>query len=630
MIDEPAQRPGGGTRLLLLLATVIGFFAVFTLGFPPAAPDRLPLLALALALALVAAWNPARGLLVFSFLFPLAGAGDRLFGGADPIAWPVLLFAGFAAGWTFRFLYDFESAPDPSSADAWLRTLTAVWVLSALLAVVRARTLWAILRGLSLRAVNGEGLLDSAAIHDSVMSLAVLATGVGYFFILRRSGAAWRARVLSAALAGVTASAALALGERVGLAPGETSAFWRMTGRLSGGAVDPNALGLLCGLALVVTVARLRADPRRRPLRAAASAVLAAGLVLSGSRSGLLVVIAGVALLVWIAASRRGGRRLAAAAWAVAAAVVLVAAVLALKGVRGSTGSRLTQMLDPSESIQQRASVRPVLWESALRQFRRHPVAGAGMSAFSWELPDLLAESGHALPMRDNPGNAYLQALAETGALGFLATLAFAGALLRAVRFDPDGVGSAVAAFFLALLAGSHWLAPDVALFFFLLAAAAAAPARAAEPASRARLRRLLVAAYAVAAAWTAAATLQADVAFRFRPGMGIHAKEVGSGGPFYWTQGRFAIRLAPAGRMRLLLAHITPEGRDVDLTAEEEGSIVYRRRLSPGQTVALRLRGSSSGVRVIRFAVSHTFVPKRLGLSSDRRELGLVSVFPE
>jgi hypothetical protein len=56
----------------------------------------------------------------------------------------------------------------------------------------------------------------------------------------------------------------------------------------------------------------------------------------------------------------------------------------------------------------------------------------------------------------------------------------------------------------------------------------------------------------------------------------------------------------------------------------------VYRRTLSPGQAVRLRLRGPSTEARVIRFTVSRSFVPKWLGLSPDRRELGLVAVFPE
>ncbi len=297
MNGEPARRPGGVARLAALAAAAVGFFAVFSLGFPPAARDRLPVLLVALALALAAAWNPARGLVAFSFLFPLSGLGDRAFGGADAVAWPVLLFAGFAAGWTFRFLYDFESLPDPSRVDRVLRALTAVWGLAALLSVARARTLWAALHGLGLRAVNVEGLLDASAIRDSVLSLAALSSGVGFFFILRRSGPALRSRALRAALAGCGVSGAAAVAERLGLPPGETSAFWRMTGRLSGGAIDPNALGMLCGLSLVVAAAGLLLAATGRSRALALAAAASAGLVLSGSRSGMLVIAVGLAAL---------------------------------------------------------------------------------------------------------------------------------------------------------------------------------------------------------------------------------------------------------------------------------------------------------------------------------------------
>ncbi len=259
MNEEPAQRPGGGVRLALLLAAVSGFLAVFSVGFPPAARDRLPLLVLALALALLSAWSPGRGLAVFAFLFPLAAAGARVFAGSDAIPWPILLFAGFAAGWTFRFLYDFESVADPSPVDSVLRTLTAVWAIGAALAVVTARTLWAFLRGLSLRAVNIQGLLDHAAIRESVLGLAALASGAGFFFILRRAGPGGRERAVRGVLSGVAVSAALALLQRVRLAPPENG-YWKMTGRLSGGAVDPNALGMLCGMAAVVALGRMFSD----------------------------------------------------------------------------------------------------------------------------------------------------------------------------------------------------------------------------------------------------------------------------------------------------------------------------------------------------------------------------------
>ena len=630
MIEEPAQRPGGGVRLAFLLAAVSGFVAVFAVGFPPAARDRLPLLLLALGLAMASAWSPGRGLAIFAFAFPLAATGARLFGGSDAIPWPVLLFAGFAAGWTFRYLYDFESVADPSPVDSFLRTLAAVWMIAAGLAIVSARTLWAFLRGLSLRAVNVQGLLDHAAIRESVLTLAALVSGAGFFFILRRSGREVRERAVRAALSGVAASAALALLQRARLAPAESSAYWKLTGRLSGGAVDPNALGMLCGMAVVAALARLFADASHRVRWALTSALCAAGLALSGSRSGFLVAGLGLAFLLFSAGRIR--RRLAVLGAGIA--VLAVVAAAARHGAPGSTGARLSELLDPSLPSEYRASSRPVLWDSALRLFARHPVEGAGLGAFSWLLPDLLAEQGRSLPVRDNPGSAYLQALSETGAIGFLLTIALAAGLARFTLSAPDGAGAAVTAFLIALVVGSHWLAPDVALAFFLLASSAVASVRpraalsSGNPPGR-RWRGALVAVYAAAAFLASVETLRADVAFRHRPGIGFHEKEAGPGGPFYWTQRRFAIRLAPGKDLRLTLAHYTPEGRPVELTAESGGRRVYARTLVPGQAVPLRLNGSPAEPRVIRFTVSRAFVPKRLGLSSDRRELGLVAVFP-
>lgn len=633
---EPARRPGGAVRLLLLALVAAGFFGVFAVGFPPAARDRLPVLALALALALFTAYSPSRGVLVFSFLFPLAGLGDRLFGGADAIAWPVLLFGGFAAGWIFRFLYDFENRPDPSRADPALRALAAVWTLAALLAIVRARTLWALLHGLGLRAVNVEGLLDTAANRESLLALAVLASGAGFFFILRRAGAPQRRAALLTALSATAVSALAAVLQRLGILPGETSRFWTMTGRLSGGAIDPNALGLLCALALVVTAARLTSAGPRRAAAAAAAVVLAAGLILSGSRSGLLTAALGFVVLLF---SRGLLARARGLLGAVGAALLLAIGLLVVGGgSRGSVASRLAQFFDPSVSVEHLASARPILWESAVRLFARDPVAGGGLGAFSWQLPNLLHEQGRALPMRDNPGNAYLQALAETGVVGFLLTLGLAAVLAReawaARRRIADapleaGAGAALLAFLVALLTGSHWFASDVVFLFFLVAAVAAREAGPAPARGAALVRRLLVAVYAAAALWGAAATLRPDEVFRYRQGIGFHAKETGSGGPFYWTQRRFAIRLLPGETMRLGLAHFTPEGRGVELTAKSAGRAMYRRALEPGQTVGLRLIGDSGVPRIVRFTLSRAFIPKRLGLSGDRRELGIMAVFP-
>ncbi len=636
MNELPARRPGGSVRLLLLVASVAGFLGVFAIGFPPASRARLPILIVALALAVLSARSRERGLVAFGFLFPLAGLGDRLVGGADATAWPVLLFSGLAAGWTFRFLYDFENAPDPSRADRTLRALVAVWSLGAALAIVQARTLWALLRGLALRAVNVEGLSDASAIRGSVLSYAVLASGAAFFFLLRRAGPALRERTLFASLTGVAVSAVAAAGERWGLGPGETNGYWKTLGRLSGGAMDPNALGILCGLGAVVAAdLAVLGRGRRRALAALGLACMAAGLVLSGSRSG--VALAGIGITALLVARGMGGRgRVAALLFG--AVLVVGVAILRFSDGRGSAGERLAQIFDGSLPVEYRASARPVLWASAVRLFERHPIEGAGLGAFSWELANLLAEQGRPPGIHDNPGNAYLQALAETGAIGLILTAALAFVLAReawvALR-DPSapalagGSAAAVIGLLAVLMTGSHWFAPDAAFLFFLLAAVTARTQSTQRPQWPGRARALLVAAYAVAALWSALRTRGPDEAFRYRAQIGFHEREMGEGGPFSWTRRRFALRVEPGQTRRILLAHFTPEGRKVELTVEADGRTVFARALEPGEAAPLRLSAGAAGPRVFRFTLSRAFVPRRLGFSGDRRELGVIAVFP-
>ena len=132
----PARRPGTGVRFLLFVLAAAGSAAVLTIGFPRGAPDRLAALAIAFGLMLTAVVRPDPAVRSFCYLFPVVGALPLLIGAVDPFAWPLLLFGALASGWTFRFLYDFKTSPDPSRLDGPLRALAAVWVLGTLLAVV--------------------------------------------------------------------------------------------------------------------------------------------------------------------------------------------------------------------------------------------------------------------------------------------------------------------------------------------------------------------------------------------------------------------------------------------------------------------------------------------------------------
>ena len=78
----------------------------------------------------------------------------------------------------------------------------------------------------------------------------------------------------------------------------------------------------------------------------------------------------------------------------------------------------------------------------------------------------------------------------------------------------------------------------------------------------------------------------------------------------------------------RIALANYSPEGKPVEVTvAADDGPVLFRRTLPSGAGVRLAL-SSGARPRVFRFALSRSFVPKRLGLA-DRRELGVVAVTP-
>jgi hypothetical protein len=267
------------------------------------------------------------------------------------------------------------------------------------------------------------------------------------------------------------------------------------------------------------------------------------------------------------------------------------------------------------------------------------------MGVFAWEFPDLMKEENRRFLMRDNPGSGYAQALAETGAAGFLMTAFFAvslgaRALSRARENDAlvAGAGAAAAAFLAALAVGSHWFAADVSLLFFLLASLVAGPVPAGAAEGRktesaapwlTRSLSIVVLVYAVAAGVAMRETARPEEAFRHAPRIGFHSEELGPGGPFRWTRRRFALRVEPGQTRRILLAHFSPSPKPADIDVTLDGRAVFRKTLKAGESAMLRLNGSPARPRAFLFDVSRAFVPRRLGLSEDRRELALLSIEP-
>jgi O-antigen ligase len=633
--DGPIVRsPSTPIRLLLFLLAVSGSWILLLTGFPPGAPDRLPVLAIALVLAIVTARRPDAGLTAFAVLFPCTGLLVRLFGGTDPSTWPSLLFGGLATGWTFRFIYDFESLPDPSPIDRWLRALLAVWVCATGLAVARAATLWAALRGLSGRAVNSEGLLDAEAIRESVFAFSALAAGAAFYFLLRRCTAATRELATRGAIWGVTLSAAAAGLQKLHLLGPETRSFWKLTGRMAGGAIDPNSLGLLCGLVTVIALTRAFRRESRGGLGLVSVALLVAGLLLSGSRSGFLLVLLSLFVLL---IARGLPARLRLAGLGLLGAILLVLAILSVRASPGTLESRLAETFDPKLSLAYRLSERPVLWRAAARLAERRPIEGEGMGSFSWRFPDLMREENRSFPMRDNPGSAYVEALAETGFVGFLLTLSFALALgaqaaarIRALESNPlaGGAGIGVVAFLLASVFGSHWYAADASLLFFLLASLAAGAPATSERGSLRAIRGLAVALYAAVALYGILATRRLEETFRYSPRIGFYEQEAGPEGVFRWTKKSFALWVSSGRSERIRLTHLPPIAESTELAVTCEGRTLYRQTLWPGNAILLRLQGRGDRPVIFRFLLSRAFVPRRLRISADRRELGLRAQF--
>ena len=231
---------------------------------------------------------------------------------------------------------------------------------------------------------------------------------------------------------------------------------------------------------------------------------------------------------------------------------------------------------------------------AALREAARSKARASAPSRGS--CPTSWPSRGGRCRCATTPGNAYLQALAETGAVGLLADArprvrarparrgrrwrrspdapARSGLRrgpARLSRRAPGGLALVRAGRRLSLLSARRGRrAPG--------AAGAVAPRAAAAPS-----RGLLVAVYAAAALWAAARDLRPDDGFRLPARHRLPRPGDGTGRPLLLDAA--ALRdPPPAGEtMRLRLAHYTPEGRDVELTAEADGRARASPRLAPG-----------------------------------------------
>jgi hypothetical protein len=221
---------------------------------------------------------------------------------------------------------------------------------------------------------------------------------------------------------------------------------------------------------------------------------------------GLILSLAGVLIgLVYALADRRLAMppRLVTAAGAAAAAAVMLGAVGALGTFAVTVDAPVDYAADRWDEFKRQpetetgsshfatiGSNRYDFWRVALREFRQHPLAGAGARAFGHDYlrhgrTDETPRRAHSLPF---------DLLGETGLIGLTlavaALLPFAWILFRRARFNlvAAGVLGAVAYWVVHASGDWTWTFPAAGLPFFLLLGAGAAGGGTERLASRAAL----------------------------------------------------------------------------------------------------------------------------------------------
>jgi O-antigen ligase len=217
-------------------------------------------------------------------------------------------------------------------------------------------------------------------------------------------------------------------------------------------------------------------DDRRCKFAARFSLILAVlAIVLSGTRSALLGLLAGA--IVFVAMARpRFDRKMAGAL----AAAIVALALLYISPAGAKLRARVHWSLDDA-----RGGERLLLWRDSLRLALDHPLLGSGPETFTAQFPPRESvELARAYPdfYRESPHNMFLDALTSRGLPGAVALLALCALGLWAARKNP-----ALAAALTAAIVCQQFvvLTISTALYFYLLLSiivASTVPARQFKP----------------------------------------------------------------------------------------------------------------------------------------------------
>ncbi len=201
--------------------------------------------------------------------------------------------------------------------------------------------------------------------------------------------------------------------------PGSAIPFGSFVNRHNFAAIIEMAIAI--PLALIFTGA---VDKDKRLLYWVAVALMATALLLSGSRGGLVALMAGLVFLAILALRRRG--RSHAVLSVVLAGVLIIIALAGAVFVGGDTS--LTRFTDAAADADLSSS-RYHIWETSLKVIAAHLPLGTGLGAFPQAYTRFDTLGGGQLV--EQAHNDYLQVLADAGIVGGILGALFLFLLFR-------------------------------------------------------------------------------------------------------------------------------------------------------------------------------------------------------
>jgi O-antigen ligase len=434
--------------------------------------------ALKLLVGLVAALSfsrPPDGLVLLAALGPLGGLFSVMAG--TSVSWTVpfmLAFVGGASAHHLRDRSDLEDVPVLAACLFW-----AAVVVSSVATLIAVR----------LGPSEAPGQLAASffdwLVHRYPMvprsypgvSAAFLAAGAGALFalasVLCRRTVQLADKVTLALLVSVSVLGALSVNRLVELALARPPVLTSIVElhrrlRISAAVPDLNAAGALF-LLLIPVACDLLWTRGRRLAAALMLPWLLAGLWLTGSRTALVMLPVGLAVLILIR-TRDTARVMSGTRMRVALLACLICATALVVALYPRVAAH--------QSAGRAVSIREDLVTTSFRMARAHPLFGVGIGNYQQSSPDFMPVRLMQYYRAENAHNQVLQVLGELGVVGLAAfvTLVTAGLFpaARALwRGDTPpllaGLAVGTGSFLIAALGMHPLLIPEVAMPFFLV-----------------------------------------------------------------------------------------------------------------------------------------------------------------